>query len=340
MTGIRTSAIFKPEKEFGVEDANGSWHRFPSGLSFGYQPRNNIKTYFEIGNKFYDRAVAGNFSGTFNITFKMDYECIDFLGAVFEGYEYDAGTKTHTFRKANGKRVPSFSVRVKKMNRIVGGSADTTVILVGCVVTSFSMAHNGSSDATSNVTISGNYANESMDKDDLDETDWQDYYNEDDEGYDKGDIVPVEWTCVTINGEPVAYTENATFGVSNSVSMVPGCGVRFSENYSEGQSNVTLSTSCYSVNPETYYQRMYSGGYDTTLLKPKSKGLQPIPLMALKSQYDGDYALTVNLYNVTVDSDGNRNYTANGRIMDSPSLQISSFDMQIKNKTGKITIWE
>lgn len=332
MTGIFVSAVFKPEKEFGVEDTTADWQRLPSGLTVTYQPKNNLKTYYEIGNKFMRRAVAGNFSGTFTLNFKMDYQCIDILGAVFEDYNYI--NETHIFKKVNGKRIPSFTLRIKKLNRIRGGSADTTITLTGCVANSFQMAQSGSSDATSNATISGNYADEDMVKTDLDGTDWEDFYDVEDA------FVPMEWTCVNIGDTPVAYTESASFGVNNSASMVPGCGSRFAHQYSEGQAQISLSTSCWSVNPEVYYQRMYSGGYRNTDTAPLSKGLKPIPLMKLKSSLESAYSITVNLYKVYVESDGSRSYTANGRIMDSPQFQVTNFDIEIKNTRGKITIWD
>lgn len=348
MTGQRTSAIFKPEKEFGVEDASSGavYHRFPTGLSFDYSPKNNIKSYNEIGSKFIDTAVAGMFSGTWTAKFKLDYECIGVLGMVFEDYEYEPVIddvtleNTHRFSKRNGYRVPSSTIRVKKMNKTVGGSKDQTVKLYGCVADTISM-NQSSQNAVIDVTISGQYQNEDSDYTDLDQTDWAGFYDND-------DCVPVEWTCVNVNDSPVAYTESASFSVRNSVSMVPGCGKRFYQNYQEGQSNVSMSTSCYSVNPEVYYQRMYSGGYNNNMTSPKQKGLRPIEKVSYKSFFDStgqesqnyDYTFTINGYDVYVDSVGTMSFNAGSKISDNPNFIVTKFDIFIKNKSGKITMWE
>ena len=337
MTGIRTSAVFRPETSYGVA-GSGDWQRLPTGLSVDYSPSNNIKTYNEIGNKFFDNAVADRYTCGFTMRFKLDYKCIAILGAVFENVTFSNGT--YTFTKSNSARVKSFELRYKKLNRIVGGNKDQTIHLKGCYVTSFSFSQN--SGATLDATVSGNCIMDSTDYSNLTETDWNDFYEDDDDV-----CVPIEWACVAIGDDPVAYTESVTFGINNNAENVLGCGSRFSQNYMEKNSNITFSTSCYSVNPEYYQQRMYSGGMDATHTQPMTKGLRPIPVMKIRSFYDADedntneYTSTITLNHVYINSMGTISFDAGRKIVDSPSMLVQGFSFEIKNgdAQNQMSIW-
>ena len=342
MTAIRVSCVFRPETEFCEETPSGAtWYRLPTGLTVDYNPQNNMQTYTEIGNKFPSNIVAGMFSGSGSVKFKLDYQCINFLGAVFENYEYEPTVdgeiqrNTHLFSKKNGKRVKSFSLRFKKLNAVVGGGKDSVITLRGCVGSDFSQSQS-SGNAVQDATVSFQYAKESMVLTDLDETDWEGFYDTEDA------CVPVEWACLNIGDEPVAYTESVSFGVKNSLEMIKGCGIRFNSNYREGPTNVSLSTSCYAVDEKTYYTRMYSGGVVTNELEPRAKGLKPIDTIKIKSTMDGDtYKWTTVVHKVYVDSDGSRNYNPSSRINDSPSFKVQGpFEIYVKNTSGKITIWD
>lgn len=325
MTGIRTSAVFRPESSYGVA-GTGNWYRLPTGLSVDYSPSNNIRTYNEIGNKFFDNAVADRYTGTFTLNFKMDYRCIGILGAVFEDVSFSNGT--YTFRKSNSKRVKPFELRYKKLNKMVGGSKDQTINLKGCYVTNFSVRQ--SSGATLDATVSGNCIKDVTDYSDLAKTDWDDFYDND-------DCVPIEWACIAIGDEPVAFTDSVSFGIGNGGENVLGCGSRFSQGYLEKSASVSVSTSCWSVHPEYYQQRMYSGGVDATHTEPMAKGLKPIPLMKIRSFYDAteggenEYTSTVNLTNVWVNSGGSMSFDAGRKIVDSPNLIVQKLELVIKN---------
>ena len=342
MTGIRTSAVFTPESTFGVTPGSPTWYRFPTGLEITYQPKNNMNEYREIGNKFIDRVVAGVFSGSGTVTFKLDYDCINFLGWVFESYSFDNTNKIHTFQKANGKRVKSASIRTKKLNRIVGGNKDEMVILKGCVCTDF-QCNWGGRDAVSTCTVQFEYVNETEDTSNLSSTDWDVFYDEEGAGYSGGTVHPVEWACLNIGDDPVAFTESVAFGVSNSVSMIKGCGTRFYGNYNEGQANIKLTTTCYSYTPDNYYSRMYSGGDSIALTSPKAKNLQPIPIVKIKSSETGgttEYSMTVTFTRVYVESPGSRSFNTGSRINDSPSLKATNFKIEINNANDSaISIW-
>lgn len=337
MTGTRVSAVFKPEQTLGTEDSSRDWLRFPSKLTFKYQANNNLREYYSIGSKFMDNATAGMFAGTWEAGFVLDYRYLNILGLAFEGYSYENGV--HSFYKANGLRVPSMSVRIKKLNRIVDGSKDQTTVLKGCVLKSISI-NQSSGNAPLECRMSGQYVDELSDYSNLSETDYPEYYD------DSEDCLPIEWACMVIGDKAVANTESVSFSVENNLQLISGCGSRFYTNYDEGQTTISLSTSCYSKDPETYYQKMYSGGFDSTLNAPRVKNLKPIPEMSIRSSYDenddgqADYSLSLVCNKVWVNSAGQYNFDANSKILDNPQFKVKNFKLNIKSDTGRITVWE
>lgn len=332
MTGIvRTSVLMKYEQEFGVEDTGGTWFRLPGGLTASFDPSNNMTYNYGIGDRFWETAVAGKFSGSCTLNFKMDYNCINFLGACFDTYEYQNGT--HVFSYSNGTRGRSFSLRYRKLNRMVGGPEDTTVVVLGCVCTSFSMKQ-GAGSANLDCTMQCSYVNEIADYSDLSETDWD---------YDSTPLVPVEWSCLNIGGVPVAGTESSGFTVTNGSGMVAGCGSRFDSNYYSGKVDITISTTVYSNNPERYLALMYSGGYSDSLTAPMPKGLQPIPQLSLRSGMTSvggqQYSCVLEATNVMVNKSGMSQF-GDSKITDSPTLKAQNCTLSITNGNGAITVWD
>lgn len=334
MTGTtRTSAVWSPESSFGSGDS-GKWYRFPTAVNLSLTPSNNMTYLTPIGTKFFETGVAGKFSGTGSLTFKLDYNLIDFLLCIFDTYEYDSGSGTHTLTISNGVREGSFCVRYKKMNRIVNGPRDETRTLLGCIATSFEVKQNSGS-ATLDCTVQFTYINEETSFGNVSETDWDDYYATD-------PPLPVEWTCLYIGEESVAGTESSGFSVSNGAGTVAGCGSRFDANYYMGSVTVNVNTSVYSNNPDRYLTLMYSGGFSTSYTSPKSKAVKPIPEVSLRSSetVDSDnYSLTVTFENVYVNKGGPTSFN-DSKCVDSPTLRAQKVTLAFKNTRDEITAWD
>lgn len=264
----------------------------------------------------------------------MDYNIIDFLPAIFEEYTYDSSTGTHTFANLNGSRPPSFAIRYKKLNRIVGGPNDETTELRGCVASALSIKQTSSS-ATLDVTLRFTYNTQVSVYSDLSETDFDDYY-------ETTDPLPVEWTCLYVGDESVAGTESSGFDVSNNLGTVAGCGTRFDSNYYVGKVDVSISTSVYSTDPKRYLTLMYSGGYDDTLTSPQDKALRPIPEVSLRSSetVDSDtYSCIATFEDVYVGAGGATSFT-DSKVVDSPTLKAKSVTLAFRNTRGRITAWD
>lgn len=320
---MRVSAVIGREASFG--SGATTYHRIPAKATLSATPSNNMQYLTAIGSKFFEVGVAGRFNGSGSITFSLDYRNLYPLFLMFDTYEYDAGSGTHKFSISNGVRVPSFSIRYKKLNRMVGGPKDETTTILGCVCTGFNVKQNSGS-ATLDTTVNFSFQRWRTDYSPLTETDYPDYYEDE-------PPLPVEWTCLFVGDESVAGTESSGFNTSNNATTVIGCGSRFDSNYTVGKFDVSITTSVYSNNPERYLALMYSGGVDDQATEPRSKALQPIPEVSLRSSEtvdSEDYSLVARFKDVYVNQGGATSFS-DSKITESPTLKAKSVTLEFKN---------
>ena len=285
MTGIRQSFVFALEKNFGKgkdsNDTNYPWIQPPPGSSFESTPNRQTNDIYGAGDKFRQNVAYGRFSGTWSWTYMFDYRYIEPLMLAFEsvnekrfgdsGFGADSGGH-YIFKKKNGWRVPSFVVRTKKLNKIVGGTDtnDETVDCKGCIVQQIAFSR-GASSAQYQVQLSGVYVDEEFDVDDLNyELDWKDYAPE-----------LTEYSCLfqgnsVSNDTYVANTESISIQIGNNADAVYNVCTPFSSIYYEGNSQFQFSTTMYSWNPEIWRLRANSGGVDNERMKPAAKNLKPM----------------------------------------------------------------
>ena len=295
MTGQRTSSVWKLEKEFGIENlADNIWQRFGPGTTITWTGNNNDAQIQSIGSKFWDVATYGNFSGTFTVNTKLDYTNIAYLLLAFESYSYNPSTGTHTFQKADGKRVPSFTQQIKILDRMVSGQIDETIKLLGFVVSTIAFKQDTNTSGVVTVTLSGFYKWEQRLESELDVTDFQPF---------EGELV--EWLCLQIPpGNTVANVDKVSFGNSNNAKVQGSTCTRQATDYYEQQSTFDFATTVYANNGlADFYERFYSGGYATGLTEPKKKNLKPIPAVRITSSYDDTsttFGAVIDITNVVV----------------------------------------
>ena len=347
MTGWRASVGWKLEKYFGVEDQESEFEYLGPGMSFSYNPNNNMKYTFTTGSKVYDVASAGKFSGSWSIEVLLDYNHFKWLMAVFEDYHFDLTEGAHVFAKSNTKAMRSFSIKATRLNRIVynttelaqngGTTYDQKVVLLGCIVTSFNPSYESSSGGIVRCTISGSYVNEYLVTAELSETDYEAMEPNTPAKY------PVEWGCLQMYDESssdwvsIANNEKTGIQLSQSIATVPSCGTRFDTAFYESAVQpVSVTAQVVARNPKTWYLRMYSGGEtygmaNNTTYRPYPKALKPIKRMRIKSTADDteQYMATVELYDVTVES-MRQQYNPQQPIVDSPSLKAKRTEYHMK----------
>ena len=358
MTAWRVGLAIKPEKQFGVVDDEEDWHYIGPGLNFNFNENNGWKFQNGVGSKLPELEYEGRFSGTFGGGTYLDYDNFYWLLFGLEDYTYEDTTVTptgstavsvgkHTFTTSNSKALKSFSLRIIKLDRVVGDSntpGDENIILKGCVMNTFSLAYEATTSAIK-VTFNGIFVDTELELSD-----------ESDTGYD--DLKPanfkqVDWGCLQVKNsagtgwEAIANNEKTGFTVTRTVTTVPSCGQRIdSAFYESSVQPISVTSQIYSRNANQWQTRMHTGGVRNDIAvggtsSPRNKGLQPVPDLRIISGTEASnspYSCAVIFKDVVVNSWGNT-YTANSEIVESPTLQAKSVTIEIITKDVTEEIW-
>ena len=329
MTEIRKSIVFKKELgEFGSSTAKASakettgWCLFPMGTHFSFTAARQAEGIYGAGNKFREAAAYGPFSGTWNLSFILDYDRLEPFEMIFENVTYSEDNKTITFEKKNNSRVSHYAFRVKQMNRIAGGSegSDEVTILTGCVAKQISISRSAqSSQAT--VEMNGSFANMETVLGNLDSTDYVSY--PDDEEI-------TQYSCMfkgdANDSNYVADVDAHTVSVENAISYVYSTCKAFASNYFEGRTTIQWNAQTYSNDPKKKFRLLpNSGGMDSTHLSPMCKGLKPMSKVKFVS-FSGT---------VCKDDGGANNSEYNEKIAEAIKASNYSFDIELKNSVVK-----
>ena len=261
----------------------------------------------------------------------LDYNYLEPLQFAFETMTAEGqqanGSYKYEFKKENYKRIPSFTVRRVRLNIMAGGlqsssgGKDEIVTLKGCVCTSISFARASGSSQTQ-VTMSGFYADEVMELGTWGKTDYQEY---------KGNLV--EYSCLFIGDYDdednyVANTESLSISIDNSAEAIYNVCTPIAQQYSEGLTNYTFSTTAYANDPSHWEQRVYSGGVSNTANRPWKKGMAPVPLMHILS-----YNKEVDLESAGMDTHAEA-YAASDKSLDVEITKCVIKSLQWQNGDG------
>ena len=331
MTEIRKSIVFKKELgEFGSSTAKDSakvttgWCLFPMGTHFSFTAARQAEGIYGAGNKFREAAAYGPFSGTWNLSFILDYDRLEPFEMIFENVTYSADKNTITFEKNNNSRVSHYAFRVKQMNRIAGGSvgSDEVTILTGCVAKQISISRSAqSSQAT--VEMNGSFANMETVLGNLDSTDYV--------SYPDGEEI-AQYSCMfkgdADDSNYVADVDAHTVSVENAISYVYSTCKAFASNYFEGRTTIQWSAQTYSNDPKKKFRLLpNSGGMDSTHLSPMCKGLKPMSKVKFVS------------FSGTVCNDdkgeNSENPEYNEKIAEAIKASNYSFDIELYNSVVK-----
>ena len=329
MTEIRKSIVFKKELgEFGSSTAKDSakettgWCLFPMGTHFSFTAARQAEGIYGAGNKFREAAAYGPFSGTWNLSFILDYDRLEPFEMIFENVTYSADKNTITFEKKNNSRVSHYAFRVKQMNRIAGGSegSDEVTILIGCVAKQISISRSAqSSQAT--VEMNGSFANMETVLGNLDSTDYVPYPD--------GEEI-TQYSCMfkgdANDSNYVADVDAHTVSVENAISYVYSTCKAFASNYFEGRTTIQWNAQTYSNDPKKKFRLLpNSGGMDSTHLSPMCKGLKPMSKVKFVS-FSGT---------VCEDDGGAKNSEYNEKIAEAIKASNYSFDIELNNSVVK-----
>lgn len=287
MTEIRKSIVFKKiEPAFGSKEAiaeadkTDGWSVFPVGTHFSFTASRQAEGIYGTGNKFREAVSYGAFSGSWNLSFILDYNHLEPLEMVFERVTSTvpaASAKetaaTFVFEKTNTTRVGHYAFRIKQMNYIAGGpeGSDEVVTLYGCVAKQISISRTAQSSQAS-VEMNGTFANMKTELGKLESTDYKEYAD---------DTEITQYSCMFMdsfeNKNYVADVDSHTVSVENAISFVYNTCKAFATGYFEGRSTIQWNAQTYSNDPQNKFRlRVNSGGVNSTHLRPMCKGLKPM----------------------------------------------------------------
>ena len=310
MTAIRKSIVFAPETDF----ANGAsklkktidgtettvYCQFPPGTFISHTGARQAQSVYTTGSKRRAGAVYGNFSGTWNISFPLDYDYLEPLDMFYEsiqasdatdafapftalgstsGTSYPSGSTLRFFMKDNSKRIKSFVIREKVLNKMAGGgnNSDELTVLKGCVAKSLNVTRSVSGSQT-NIEISGVYADQETTLGTLQSTD-----------YDTSTTMDslAQYSCMFVDGitdaNYVGDVDSHSFSVDNNANLVFNTCTPVAKQYYEGQTNCSWNAQTYSNDPAKKFKlRPNTGGVSNGLnasthkSQPWGKGLAPM----------------------------------------------------------------
>ena len=289
MTAIRQSFVFQLEDKFGAGKMSTlGWLAPPPGSFFDSTDNRQTTTLYGSGDKFRQNVAYGQFAGSWNWTFPLDYHYLEPLMLAFESVNDKVFSKRSdretfgslvnnkfVFKKVNTRRVPSFCVRRKISNKMVSpDSLDELDELLGCFVQQVSFSR---SNATSQwqVNLSGVFADKTTVLGELPTLDYAEY-----------DTDLVEYACLfqgdgVVDDNYVAYTQAISMAVNNNGAAEFNTCSPFAVIYHEGKAQFQFSTTMYAADPLKWKMRTYSGGIDNTHRRPMAKNLRPMDTITI-----------------------------------------------------------
>ena len=364
MTAIRKSIVFAPEAPdtvtgggfaSGLPDttftsASKQYCQFPPGTFFSHTGARQANSVYTTGSKRRAGAVYGNFSGTWNLSFPLDYNYLEPLEMIYEIQStadvtddkfapftaiddvgqgeaaYPSGSTLRYFMKSNSNRVKSYVIREKILNHIAGGSvgSDEVTILKGCVAKSYNVTRSASGSQT-NIEISGIYADQETKLGTLAATD-----------YDMAQTMDgtAQYSCMFVDGidddDYVGDVDSHSFSVDNNANLVYNTCTPIAKQYYEGQTNYSWNAQTYSNDPQKKFKlRPNSGGMDSDHMKPMGKGLGPMT-----------YATWATYTASRRDETPTGTITTSSSYVDAIRASDCSFVVCAKNSTVKSMTWQ
>lgn len=362
MTGWRASIEVVPEEEFGVIPipdggtiADIDWKWLGPGATFNFNGSNNWKYQNGIGNKKPELRLEGRFTSSWGGSVYLDYNNFYWLYMCFEGYSVEDGV--HKFKFLNDTPTRSFSMRVVRLDRVVGGdNGDMITVLTGCRVNSFGWNYENNSGGLK-ADFSGNCVNWYPTSQDVNQL--PRYVTDGDVDNIKKSHA-VNWGCFmvkdTSDGQYIAIANNerASWKANRTINTVPNsCGRIDKASYESAIQPITLSSTVYSRDVDQWLSRFRNGGAQSEISATYSgldndtadgmleRGLTPMHEVLICSHDDSaencsgsspDNFLRVYFSEVGIDSWGNT-YNTGSEITESPNMKAMDMVVCVKSKT-------
>lgn len=289
MTGVRQSILVGKETSFGSGQKKDKWISLPP--NFFVQATASVSTteLYSEGSKFFDTVDYGQFSGSWEMSFAMDYDHLALFEMVFDTVSSDTDTTApvgttrykHRFSLKNNATVPSYVIKGVILNKITsGGGKNERYTLKGCVAKNIRFSRSSGA-ARTTVTISGFYADEEVELTD-DNTSYFDEYD--------GSLV--EFSCLfkgeVSEADYMSNVESITVGLDIGINPVYATCRGTAVGYNFGKADIQLGMTAYANDFERYRINVMGGGKETTRIENGSykfmcKQKRPMPKMTIAS---------------------------------------------------------
>ncbi len=259
MTAIRYSIRIGKESSYGSGTVKDGWYDLPPGTKMSATHNVSTETVYSAGSKFFDTAVYGATSDSWELSFDMDYEHIWPFEMIFEKHDRayvkdkkgeDTEFVKHTFYKENGAWIQPFVIERTTLNNITGGShgSDERTTFSGCVAKSIRISRSSGSSSKATVTISGAAKKPKTELGNF-TSQYKDY---------KGHLV--EFACMFYDDEYVANVESMTIGIDTGANVRRSTCTPFPVGYYEDKTSFQFGMTTYANDPKRYMLRVYTGG--------------------------------------------------------------------------------
>lgn len=331
MTAIRKSYLIAIEDGFGTGQAkDDKWYPMPQGFYLSWSASTQASSLYGTGAKIRQNSIYGSFQGSWNASYVMDFNNLEFLSIIFDTEDNDSpeaidstdttkanflteqnGVYEHVFRKINNRRQRSYVIKERVLNKIANGDYDEENVLKGFLARNIQIARSTSGSQMA-LEMSGVFADK--------------YTTLFDSRLDSF-FVPIndpltQYSCMYmgLNATPededaVEQVDSHSINIETSVSLVYSTCSPIATDFFEDKSTFAWNATAYMNNPTKKFKLLSNSGGTlnpkTTITtpdghharQPMGKNLAPLEYVnfitydeSKRDAYHGNYLSVVDAY--------------------------------------------
>ena len=280
MTAIRKSYLIARETAFGSgQPKDGKWYVLPEGFYLSWSGSTQAQSLYGTGAKKRQNSIYGAFQGSWNASFVMDYNHLEFLSMIFdvEDATYNAMTKPegansevtaltseyghpvyeHRFRKINNKRQQSYVLKERVLNRIAGGLYDETNTLKGFLARNLQLARSTSGSQMA-CEMSGVFADKFTQ---LHDTDQLSFYTPVNDPLTQYSCMYMGTNAEPVSTDAIEQVDSHSLQIETAVSLVYSTCTPIATDYFEDRTTFSWNATAYMNNPTKKFKLLSNSGY-------------------------------------------------------------------------------
>ena len=280
MTAIRKSYLIAIEDGFGTGIAkDGKWWPVPQGFYFAWNSNTQATSLYGTGAKIRQNSIYGQFQGSWNASWVMDFNHLEFLSILFDTYDNDEpiplenpdpttapyaanfetdidGCYEHVFRKLNSRRQISYVIKERVLNIIAGGQYDEENLIKGVLARNINQARSTQGSQMA-LEMTGVFADK-----------WTELYSTKlDSFYTPLNDPLTQYSCMYMGTDPTPEDEDAieqvdshSISIETNVSLVYSTCSPIATDFYEDRSTFAWNASAYMNNPTKKFKLLSNSG--------------------------------------------------------------------------------